>query len=94
MNEKVKTLIDELAAEFNFTPEYLISLCQDACKNIYKKDLEDFIDVYYNFTNDEEYTIAAVLVLAEAGMLKELIRLKSSKPMTLIDYDFIEKSFS
>jgi len=50
-------------------------------KCLYKylqKDFEDFTDFYYSFINHEEETIAAVLTLAEAGMLKEFIRLQFS----------------
>jgi len=91
MNEKVKTLIDELAAEFNFTPEYLISLCKATSENVYKKDFNDFMNNLIEIDEDEDSIREFLLLLANGGMLKELISLNTVESAGLFKNNLDEK---
>lgn len=94
MNEKVKTLIYELAAEFNLTSEYFISLCSASSINIFKKDFNEFMNSCVEIDQDEDSIREVLLVLANGGILKDLISLGASKSLPFIENNFNEQLIS
>jgi len=94
MNVLVKTLIDELAAEFNLTPKYFISLCNASSTNIFKKDFDEFINSSIEIDSDEGSIREVLLVLANGGILKDLISLGASKSLPPIENNFNEQLIS
>lgn len=94
MNEKVKTLIDELAAEFNLTSEYFISLCSASSTNVFKKDFNEFMNSCVEIDHDEDSIREVLLVLANGGILKDLISLGASKSLPTIENNFNEQLIS